>query len=200
MATAHGSSGDDDLLADEVATMIVAGHETTALALFWSCLVLANLPDQQAAIAAEAAQPLAAMRHTQAFLQEVLRLYPPAFMTARLAMRPHVIEGTIIPAGAIVLLPFWLLHRHPELWPEPAEFHPTRFLDTPEPDRFAYLPFGAGPHICIGAQLAMTEATLVLVRLMQMFKIECTDTRPVLPVGMISTRPDHPPDFKLSPR
>ena len=210
MAEAHGT-GAADLLADEVATMIVAGHETTALVLFWACLLLAQAPDWQTAIAGEAAgldlspagaaASLPKLRVAKAVVQEALRLYPPAFMTARRALRDRTVEGVLIPTGAIVLVPFLLLHRDPSLWSSPDTFDPNRFLGDSEPDRFAYLPFGAGPHVCIGAQLAMTEAVLVLARLIGSCVVGLVDPeRPVGPVGVLSTRPDHAPMFKLDRR
>ncbi len=205
LAAAHGD-GEGDLLADEVATMIVAGHETTALVLFWSCLLLADAPEWQDAIAAEAAVldgsdesgTLATLVHTRAVVQETLRIYPPAFITARLAATADRIGDVTVPAGAIVLIPFWMLHRNPRWWNEPAVFDPRRFIDGPEPDRFAFLPFGAGPHVCIGAQLALTEAVLVLARLLRRRRIERVDDRPVLPVGVLSTRPNRAPLFRLT--
>ena len=205
MAAAHGDH-DEDLLADEVATMIVAGHETTALTLFWACYLLAQAPDWQEAVAAEsrgidlapglAAAALPSLVQTRAVVQEVLRLYPPAFMTARQARVSGELCGVEVPAGAVVLLPFWLLHRNPRWWGPAADaFDPARFLRGPEPDRFAYLPFGAGPHVCIGAQLALTEAVLVLARVLQGSRITLPGARAVLPVGVLSTRPDHTPTF-----
>ena len=209
MAAAHGEQH-QDLLADEVATMIVAGHETTALALFWSCLLLAQDPAWQAAVAAEVsgadlspgqgAAALPGLVVTRAVVQETLRLYPPASMTARLARRGQVVCGVEVPKGAMVLIPLFLLHRNPRWWTMPEAFDPARFLDGREPDRFGYLPFGAGPHVCIGAQLAMTEAVLGLARLIQQCAIGLATARPVLPVGVISTRPDHRPLFTLQRR
>jgi len=92
----------------------------------------------------------------------------------------------------------WLLHRHRQLWTEPDVFDPSRFLPgMPPPDRFAYLPFGIGPRVCIGAQFALTEATLVLARLVREFEIGRADDEPVIPVAAITVRPDHPPPFRL---
>ena len=209
MAAAHGD-GAEDLLADEVATMIVAGHKTTALAMFWALLLLAQAPRWQAAVAAEAngldlspdraAAALPALARTRAVVQEVLRLYPPGFVTAREALRAHEVCGVTVPARAVVLIPFWLMHRNPRWWAAPEMFDPERFLHGPEPDRFAFLPFGAGPHVCIGSQLALTEAVLVLARLLRDREIGLTGSRPVLPVGVLSTRPDHAPEFRLRPR
>jgi cytochrome P450 len=206
---AHGSDR-EDLLADEVSTMIVAGHETTALTLFWMCTLLAKAPLWQTALAVEArhvdlsaegaATSLPKLVLTRAVVQEALRLYSPAFMTGRLANRPHEICGTRISEGSIILIPYWLLHRNPRWWPNPGAFDPSRFLSAAEPDRFTYLPFGVGRHVCIGAQLAMSEATLAIARLLQKFVITMTSDRPVLPVGTLSTRPDHAPTFVLQDR
>jgi len=190
--------------------MIVAGHETTALTLFWMCTLLARAPQWQTALAVEArrldlsaegaATSLPKLSLTRAVVEETLRLYSPAFMTGRLAKRAHEICGTRISEGSIVLIPYWLLHRNPRWWPNPGAFDPSRFLSGTEPDRFTYLPFGVGRHVCIGAQLAMSEATLAIARLLQKFAIAMTSDRPVLPVGTLSTRPDHAPAFVLQAR
>jgi cytochrome P450 len=206
---AHGSDR-EDLLADEVSTMIVAGHETTALTLFWMSMLLAKAPQWQTALAAEAcgldlsvenaATSLPKLVLTRAVADETLRLYSPAFMTGRLAKREHEICGTRISDGSIVLIPYWLLHRNPRWWSNPGAFDPSRFLNGAEPDRFTYLPFGVGQHVCIGAQLALSEVTLAMARLLQQFTIAMTSDRPVLPVGTLSTRPDHAPTFVLKAR
>jgi cytochrome P450 len=206
LSEAHGS-GDQDLLADEVSTMIVAGHETTALTLFWMCTLLAKAPEWQSALAAEArsldlsaegaAASLPKLVVTRAVVEETLRLYSPAFMTARLAARSHEICDVAVPEGSIVLLPYWLLHRNPRWWSRPEVFDPSRFLRGSEPERLTYLPFGVGRHVCIGAQLAMAEATLAIARVMAQFDIGLQESRPLLPVGRISTRPDHAPRFAL---
>jgi cytochrome P450 len=206
LSEAHGPDS-EDLLADEVSTMIVAGHETTALTLFWACTLLAGAPDWQAALAAEAscldlsvegaAASLPKLRFARAVVQEALRLYPPAFMTARFAKQSHEICGTNVPKGSMIFFPLWLLHRSPRLWARPAAFDPLRFLSGKEPDRFAYLPFGIGQRVCIGAQLAMFEATLAIALLMQKFTIAINGDQPILPVGTLTTRPDHAPAFVL---
>jgi cytochrome P450 len=209
LSEAHGPD-DEDLLADEVATMIVAGHETTALTLFWMCTLLAKAPQWQTALATEAsrldlsvegaAASLPKLILGRAVVQETLRLYPPAFMTGRLAKQSQEICGTNVPKGSMILFPFWLLHRSPRLWARPATFDPSRFLNGAEPERFAYLPFGIGQNVCIGAQLAMSEATLAIARLVQKFTITIRGDKPVLPIGTLSTRPDHAPAFALQLR
>jgi len=207
---AHGSRP-DDLLADEVSTMLVAGHETTALTLFWACVLLAQLPELQSELALEAARfdwktksdpvraemDVNALPLAKAVVQETLRLYSPAFMTARLAVRSHRIGGCDVPAGAMILIPFWLLHRNPARWKSAASFDPRRFIDGPKPEQFDYLPFGVGPHVCIGAQLAIAEATIVLARLLRDNRIAPIDNNIPLPVGRLSTRPSYSPKFSV---
>lgn len=200
----------DRELKEQVATLIVAGHETTAVALFWCCYLLALAPAWQERLAAEAealdpdAEPAAAVPRFvlgRAVFQEALRLYPPAFIIVRLARGPDRLAGRKIAPGTVVMAAPWVLHRHERLWQRPNAFNPTRFLpDAPPPPRFAYLPFGAGPRVCIGASLAMTEAVLVLAALARRFRIRLADDRPVLPVAVVTTQPDHAPPFRLDPR
>ncbi len=198
-------------LRDQVATMIVAGHETTALTLFWSLYLLARVPHWQDAIAAEttgldlgpAGGPgaLGALVRTRAVVSEALRLYPPAFTIVRVAIGPDRAGDFEIPRRAVVMISPWVLHRHRRLWRDPDAFDPSRFLPgAPPPPRLAYLPFGAGPRICVGAQFAMAEATLALAALVQSFRIALADEREVMPKPTVTTQPDRAPDFILSPR
>ncbi|HZT88824.1 MAG TPA: cytochrome P450 [Stellaceae bacterium] len=198
-------------LADQVATMIAAGHATTAVTLFWSLLLVAAAPIVQERIAAEvegldlgpegAPAALNRLAYTRAVVQETLRLYPPAYAIIRQARAADNAGGVPVPARAIINVSPWVLHRHRRLWHDPDGFDPVRFLaDKPAPDRFAYLPFGVGPRICIGAQFAMTEAVLVLARLIQAFGFERTDDTVVSPVASILTEPSHAPPFRLQPR
>ena len=198
-------------LRDQVATMIVAGHETTAVALFWSLHLLASAPAAQDAVAAEvagldlgpdaAADALPRLAYTRAVVSEALRLYPPAFTMVREAIGADTVGGLAVAPGTLIMVTPWVLHRHRRLWRDPAAFDPTRFLPGAPPiDRFAYLPFGVGPRVCVGAQFALTEATLVLATLVQAFRLTVDATRPVLPVGVITTQPDHAPAFGLAPR
>jgi cytochrome P450 len=200
-----------DRLADQVATMIVAGHETTAVALFWSLFLLAGSPQIQQRLSAEvgsldlgpdhAAETLPTLVYTRAVVHEAMRLYPPTFTLARQAIAADVAGDVPLSAGALVLISPWVLHRHRRLWSQPEVFDPGRFLPTaPPPDRFAYLPFGIGPRVCIGAQFAVTEATLVLATMIQAFRIERADDAPVTPRAIVTTQPDHPPPFRLQPR
>jgi unspecific monooxygenase len=198
-------------LVDQVATLITAGHETTGVALFWSLWLVAAAPAVQEQLAAEgesldlgpdnAAEILPSLVYTRAVVQEALRLYPPAFTIVRLAKHADDTGGIQVPAGAIVFIAPWALHRHRRLWSEPEAFDPARFLPgAPVPDRFAYLPFGIGPRVCIGAQFALTEATLVLAAMIKAFRIERADDEPVMPVAIVTIQPDHHPLFRLKPR
>jgi cytochrome P450 len=197
-------------LRDQIATMILAGHETTAVALCWSVYLLAHLPKVQERIAQEAATALSysgeepqlsKLTYTRAVLDEVMRLYPPAYVIVRAARQRDTVAGVEMKPGDLAVIAPWILHRHRKQWHEPDAFVPERFLPgAPVVDRFAYLPFGVGPRVCIGAHFALTEATLVLAELMRSFRIELVTSRPVLPVAVVTTQPDHAPLFHLNRR
>jgi unspecific monooxygenase len=211
-ATSDGDAPFTDAqLADQIATLLLAGHETTALSLFWSFHLLALAPQVQALVAAEAheaggttpsaAGVLASRPVALAVIKEALRLYPPAFTIVRVALREDVVMGWPVPAGSLMVVAPWVLHRHRKLWTEPAAFDPGRFMPgAPPVDRYAWLPFGIGPRVCIGAQFALVEATLVLSRLLAAFRVEPVDRRPVLPVGVVTVYPERNPAFRLVPR
>jgi cytochrome P450 len=198
----------DEQLGDEVATMILAGHETTATALFWSLYLLALDPVTQEQVAAEAREAIAnggldldRLKFTRAVLDETMRLYPPAFLMVRSAAGPDMIAGVPIRRHDVVLVSPWLLHRHEKLWAEPNAFIPSRFMPpAPPPDRFAYLPFGAGPRVCIGAHFALIEATLALASIIGAFRVRLLDDKPVMPVGVVTTQADRSPMFAISAR
>jgi cytochrome P450 len=201
-----GEAFDDALLGDEVATMILAGHETTATALFWALYVLALDPATQDRVAAEVTavgdtQDITKLPFTRAVIDETMRLYPPAFLVARAAAGPDVVAGHAIAPKDVVLIAPWLLHRHEKLWSDPNTFKPERFLPgAPPPDRFAYMPFGAGPRICIGAHFAIVEAVLALAKIVGTFRIGLDDDRPVLPIGVVTTQPERSPPFRIARR
>jgi cytochrome P450 len=203
-----GEAFSDAQLGDQVATMILAGHETTALTLFWALYLLALDPAAQARLAAEAratgpeeTPSIERLPFTRAVLDETLRLYPPAFLIARAAAGPDSIGGMAVRKHDVVLIAPWLLHRHEKLWRQPGAFLPERFLPgAPPPDRYAYLPFGVGPRICIGAHFAIVEAVLALAKIVARFEIELIEDRPVMPIGIVTTQPDHSPPFCLTRR
>jgi cytochrome P450 len=203
-----GLSPDPQRLGDQVATIAVAGHETTAAAMFWACYLLARHPVEQERLAAEvcgvelspenAADILPRLVQTRAAIDEVLRLYPAAFVIVRQALHNDIAAGIPVAAGSLVLIAPWILHRHRRFWAAPESFDPSRFLPgAPQPPRFAYMPFGAGPRTCVGAPFALTELVLVLAILLQNFRIELTSSRPVRPVGLVTVQPDTPPPFRL---
>lgn len=208
-------------LRDQVATMILAGHETTAVALFWTLTLLAQSPFHQDLVAREvggldlspttAHAALAGLPYTRAVIHEALRLYPPAFTIVREAMGPDLLPDIRLSGNRaaslrvhrhdVIMIAPWVLHRHEAFWPDPDAFDPTRFLPgAPAPPRFAYLPFGAGPRICVGAQFALTEASIALASLIQRFSVSLAERRPVLPVAVVTTQPDHAPLFRVIPR
>jgi unspecific monooxygenase len=198
-------------LRDQVATMIVAGHETTAVALFWSLYLLASAPAEQERLADEvrdaelspaaAAAVLPQLTYARAVVSEALRLYPPAFIIVREAVAADRCGDLTVAAGNLVMIAPWVLHRHRRLWANPDAFDPARFLGGAAPaHRFAYLPFGAGPRVCVGAQFALAEATLVLAALIRNFRVALDDPGPVLPVAIVTTQPDHPARFRFRPR
>jgi cytochrome P450 len=206
-----GAGFDHAQLRDEVSTMILAGHETTGITLFWAFYLAALYPDYQARLAAEAggtdlgvanaAQAAQAMPQIRAHIDESMRLYPPAFAIIRQAIAADEVMGHAILPGTVITIAPWLLHRHRKRWLDPEGFDPSRFLPgaTP-PDRYAYMPFGTGPRVCVGAQFALTEAVLVLARLLKAFRIELCGDGAVMPRAMVTTQPDRPVRFVLSPR
>jgi cytochrome P450 len=180
-----------------IVTFIGAGHETTANALTWSLYLLANAPEWQERLAAEADAALAApslrvdaLVETRAVIEEAMRLYPPVASMSRVALGADDLAGRRIRKGALVLVAPWVLHRHRRLWEDPELFDPRRFLPGKREtiDRFAYLPFGAGPRVCIGAAFALQEAMIALAKMMQAFHVQPVRGT-VEPVQRITLRP-----------
>ena len=203
-----GEAFTDEQLGDEVATMILAGHETTATALFWSLYLLALDPATQEQLAAEVkgaavdgALAIERLTFTRAVVDETMRLYPPAYLIARSAAAADTVAGLPVRKHDLVLIAPWLLHRHEKLWTQPNAFVPSRFMPgVPPPDRFAYLPFGVGARVCIGAHFALVEATLALAKIIGAFRVELLDNEPVMPVGVVTTQPDRSPMFRIARR
>jgi cytochrome P450 len=182
---------------DEVVTIFMAGHETTAQALTWTWYLLSLHPSVEAKLHEELTtvlngrtpqyEDIANLRYTRMVIEESMRLYPPAHTIAREPIAPDYILGHRIPAGAIVLIVPWLIHRKASLWDQPHRFNPERF--TAEPPRFSYIPFGAGQRICIGAAFAMTEAILILAMVAQCYRLRLKAAHPIEPQGLITLRP-----------
>jgi cytochrome P450 len=182
---------------DEVVTIFMAGHETTAQALTWAWYLLSHHPPVEARLVEELRtvlngrtpryEDIANLRYTRMVIEESMRLYPPAHTMAREPIAADDVLGRRIPAGAIVLISPWLLHRKASLWPDPHRFNPDRFAS--EPQRFSYIPFGAGQRICIGAAFAMTEAILILAMIAQRYRLRLKSGHPIEPQGLITLRP-----------
>jgi len=185
---------------DNIITFIGAGHETTARALGWTIYCLANLPGERERIEAEidhvlATEPdpvrwLDAMPLARAAFEEAMRLYPPAPSVNREALEDDSYQDLHIPKGTQVLVMPWTVHRHRKLWDDPEAYRPARFYpeNRGKIDRFQYLPFGAGPRVCIGAAFAMQEAAIALAVLLSRYRFELTpETRP-WPVQKLTTQ------------
>jgi cytochrome P450 len=198
-----GEGFSKESLRDQVATLLLAGHETTAVTLFWAFYLLFQSADDEAKVLEEAEMlPLNAetasvdlqeLPHTRAVINETLRLFPPAFTIVREAIEADRIGSLEIPPRSVVMIAPWVLHRHEALWREPDRFLPSRFLPgAASPPRFSFLPFGAGPRVCVGAQFALMEVTLVLASLVRTFTFESQASQVPLPVGIVTTQPDRP--------
>jgi cytochrome P450 len=217
--TAHGGSLDDDLLGlllaarddhgqamsrrqvrDELVTIMLAGHETTASALAWLWMLLAQHPEAMERMTTEIRDSLgdrvpdagdvARLPWTRAALQEAMRLYPPAWVLEREARIDDELDGQRVPRGATVIFPVHLIHRDQRWWPNADLFDPGRFLPgAPPPERGTYLPFGAGRRICVGATFALTEGTLIAAMLVQRFRLELDAEAQIVPSATVTLRP-----------
>ena len=203
---------DDKQLRDEVVTFLVAGHETTALALSWAWHLLAHHPDAERRLHAEVDDgldtgvptvgELAALPYARMVIEESLRLYPPAWATSREALNPDTIGGLPVPARATITLSPYVTHRHPAFWDEPERFDPLRF--TPEQcarrPEFAYFPFGGGPRGCVGRQFAMMEGQIALAMVARRFQLRSVPGHPVEPNPILTLRPRHGLQMTIAPR
>lgn len=195
-------------LRDNLLTFIVAGHETTALTLSWALYLCAFDPAVQARAAAEAqaagprigAAELPRLPYVQQIVQESLRLYPPAAFLSRTARRADMLGGREIRPGDTVMLPIYALHRHRLLWDNPDAFDPGRFAPGVHRDRFAFLPFGGGPRICIGANFALQEAAIILATLLARFDFALVPGLVPRPRMILTLRPDGGVWLRASPR
>ncbi|WP_299686310.1 cytochrome P450 [uncultured Tateyamaria sp.] len=187
-------------LRDNLLTFIVAGHETTALSLAWAMYLVAfdtNVQDRARAEAqgvlqgrTAAASDLPKLPYIRAILDEALRLYPPAGLVSRTAMAQDVLGDVDIRKGDTVMIPIYALHRSHLLWDNPDAFDPDRFLDRRAIRRFAYLPFGDGPRICIGASFALQEAVLILATLLSRLRFHTVPGHAPDPVMILTLRPE----------
>jgi cytochrome P450 len=203
---------DDKQLRDEVVTFLVAGHETTALALSWAWHLLAQHPDAERRLheqvdavprdGAVTIADLAALPYARMVLEESLRLYPPAWATSREARAADVIGGLSVPARATITLSPYVTHRHPGFWDDPERFDPERFTPERSAERpeLAYFPFGGGPRGCVGRQFAMLEGQIVLALVARRFRLHSVPGHPVEPNPILTLRPRYGLMMTLEPR
>ena len=186
---------------DEVVTLMLAGHETSATALTWTLYLLATHPEVEVRLSEDLAAHLNGAPATAADLpripylkqvvQESMRIFTPVWAYARRAEREAQFNGYVLPANAYVAIVPYALHRHPEFWPDPERFDPDRFHPNRTQARhsYCYLPFAAGPRTCIGAGMAMLEIQLVLAQIVQRFKVHVVPDHPVETVARVTLKP-----------
>lgn len=191
----------EGLIRDEILTMIIAGHETVASALTWAWHLLGAHPQVLARLQAEADatlggrlpayDDLAALGYTRQVLDETLRLYPPAWVVTRRSVAPDQLAGHVLPADSLVITSPWTLHRHPDVFAEPDRFDPGRWAPgrREQVARGGYLPFGAGPRMCIGRELALAEATLLLAAVAGRWSLEPVPGHEVRVEALVTLRP-----------
>ncbi len=207
-----GRGMDDEQLVDNVLTFYLAGHETTAKALTWALFLVSRSPEWMAALEDEIARvagggPIAAehldrLVLTQQFIQESMRLYPPVPMMTRQAVADATLEGHEVRAGTSILMPIYAIHRHARRWHDPDAFLPERFAPANEASipRYHYMPFGAGPRVCIGRVFAMMETTVMLATFLQRARFSPVDGYEPTPVARVTLVPEGGMPLRVSSR
>jgi cytochrome P450 len=202
-------------IGDEVATFMLAGHETTANALSWSLALLSAYPAARQRLEEEVdavlgdrdpdAENASRLPWTSAVVSEAMRLYPPAWTIERDALADDNVMGTPVPARSLVAISPYLVHRHPAFWRDPAGFDPGRFLPGGDADaairhRYAFIPFGGGKRACVGASFAELETVLVLATIARRFRLELTASGMPVPVAQVTLRPGRNSPMRLRRR
>jgi len=201
----HGNRMTDDQLRDEVMTLFIAGHETTANALSWTWYLLDQNPAVAESLSAElrevlngrppTAADLPRLPYTEMVVKESMRIYPPAWGLGRRPLRDFELSGYRVPAGTNIFISQWITQRDPRFFPDPERFDPERWridpIRTGRLPRFAYFPFGGGPRVCVGAGFAMMEATLLLAAIAQRFRFSLAPGHPVAALLSATLRPKH---------
>lgn len=207
-----GEGMSDLQLRDEAVTILIAGHETTANALTWAVWLLGEHPQVQDQLFAEvnsvlgdrtaSFEDMPNLKFTRAVVEESMRLYPPAWMIGRHAVKDDIVGPYQIRAGEFALVSPYMTHRHPRLWDNPTKFDPTRFLDgrSERVPKFSYIPFGGGMRFCIGANFAMMQAVLMLATMIQRVQFDRVAEQKVEPYAMITLRPKNGIQVHVSPR
>ncbi len=193
----------DAEIRDEMMTLLIAGHETVASALTWTWYLLSTHPTVREIMEAELVSVLGQrlptvadlelLTYTRMVFDETLRLYPPAWLITRRALAEDTIGDHTIPARSILILSPYVTHRRPEFWPNPLGFDPLRFAPevVKERPRFAYIPFGGGPRLCIGDRFALLEAPLIMATIAQRYRLNLVPGRPVIVDPLVTLRPRH---------
>lgn len=205
-----GSKMSDAQLRDEVMTLFLAGHETTALVLSWSWYLLATHPDVEQKFHAELSEVLGGrapnvsdlpkLKYTEMIAKETMRLYPPAYAVGREAIEETEIGGYLVPKGTQLFAFQWVTHRDPRYFEKPDEFIPERWENSEQIPKYAYFPFGAGPRQCIGNYFAMMEVVLLLATIGQRFRFELDPEHKVEVLPVLSLRPRNGIKVKIEPR
>jgi cytochrome P450 len=202
----------DTQVRDEVMTLFMAGHETTAVALSWTFYLLARHPEVDARLAEElravlgdrapAVADMPGLPYTDQVVTESMRLYPPAYGIGRQAATATEIAGHRIAPGTIVVIPTWVVHRDARWFEEPEAFRPERWAGdrARRLPRFAYFPFGGGPRQCIGNGFAMMEAVLLLATIARRFRLSMLPGQDVRPTPYVTLRPEPGPRVRLGRR
>jgi cytochrome P450 len=195
----EGSAMTDKQVRDETMTLFLAGHETTANAMAWTLMLLAQNPDARAKVEAEVDalgraptyDDLKQLPYALAALKEAMRLYPPAYIVARRAIEPVTIGGHHVKKNTLVFVNILGIHHRPDVWPEPEVFRPERFLGDREKQlpRCAYVPFGAGPRICIGNHFALMEGHILLATILRRLRLDLVTSAPVESEPLVTLRP-----------
>jgi cytochrome P450 len=202
---ADGKPMSDAQLRDEVMTLFLAGHETTAIALSWACYLVSQHPEIETKLAEELKNVLGArvptpedlprLRYTEMVMKETLRLYPAVWGIGRRAIAECELGGYRVPAGSNIFILQWRTQRDARFFPDPERFEPERWREDPvrtgKIPRFAYFPFGGGPRVCVGASFATMEATLLLAMIQQNFHLELFPNHPIEIFASVTLRPKH---------
>jgi cytochrome P450 len=197
----HGERMNDEQLRDEAVTLLLAGHETTALVLSWTWYLLSRHPEAETRLHEEldrvlqgrapTANDLPALSYTEQVILESMRLQPPAYAFGREAIRDLDLGGYVVRKGTTLLMSVYNMHRDPRWFDEPLEFRPERWADglADRLPRHVYMPFGGGPRICIGNSFAMMEAILLLAGIARRFRLQALRSEPIVPFPTITLRP-----------
>jgi cytochrome P450 len=196
-----GRTMTDDEIIDNLLTFITAGHETTALGLAWTFDLLSRHPEVERRVLDEIAtvtgggallaEHIPLLTYTRQVFSEAMRLYPPAPIITRTALRDFEMGGFLIPAGTVLFVPIYAVHRHASIWNQPEVFDPERFAPEAAKSRhrFAYMPFGAGPRVCIGSGFAIMEAVAILAVILQGVGLSSVADQPPAPLMKVTLRP-----------